>query len=43
MIADEFFRGSYTSGLWAWGKITDTLKYRVMIGNNLSQLGVDAS
>jgi hypothetical protein len=41
-IADEFFRGSYTSGLWAWGKITDTLRYRVMIGNNLSQLGVDA-
>ncbi|MGB7905489.1 MAG: hypothetical protein WCF43_12390 [Steroidobacteraceae bacterium] len=41
-IADEFFRGSYTSGIWAWGKLTDTVKYRVMIGNNLSQLGVDA-
>ena len=41
-IADEFFRGSYTSGIWAWGKLGDTVKYRVMIGNNLSQLGVDA-
>jgi len=41
-IADEFFRGSYTTGLWAWGSLTDTVKYRVMLGNNLSQLGVDA-
>ncbi|HEY5849258.1 MAG TPA: hypothetical protein VIT62_00610 [Lysobacter sp.] len=42
-MADEYFRGSYTSGLWAWGNITDDLKYRVMVGNNLSQLGVDAA
>jgi hypothetical protein len=42
-IADEFFRASYTTGVWAWGKITDDLKYRVMLGNNLSQLGIDAS
>lgn len=41
-ISDEFFRGSYTSGIWAWGALSDTLKYRVMLGNNLSQLGVDA-
>jgi hypothetical protein len=41
-IADEYFRGSYTSGIWAWGRLTDELKYRVMVGNNLSQLGVDA-
>jgi len=41
-IADEYFRGSYTSGIWAWGRLADNLKYRVMIGNNLSQLGVDA-
>ncbi len=41
-IADEFFRGSYTTGVWAWGKLCDTVKYRVMLGNNLSQLGVDA-
>ena len=43
MIADEFFRGSYTSGIWARGAITDTLKYHVMLGNNLSTLGVPAS
>ena len=24
LIADEFFRPSYTSGVWAWGKITET-------------------
>jgi hypothetical protein len=41
-VADEFFRGSYTSGIWASGQIADGLRYRVMIGNNLSQLGVDA-
>lgn len=42
-IADEFFRGSYTSGLWANGTIIPGLKYRAMIGNNLSQLGVNAA
>ena len=41
-IADEFFRASYTTGIWAWGEIGDGLRYRVMVGNNLSQLGVDA-
>ncbi len=41
-IADEFFRGSYTTGIWASGKIVDGLEYRVMLGNNLSQLGVNA-
>jgi len=42
-MADEFFRGSYTSGIWAWGKLSDTVGYRAMLGNNLSQLGIDAS
>jgi hypothetical protein len=41
-IADEFFRGSYTQGIWADGKITKDLEYRVMIANNLSALGVNA-
>jgi hypothetical protein len=40
-MADEYFRGSYTSGIWASGNVTDKVKYRVMLGNNLSQLGVD--
>ena len=41
-IADEFFRGSYTTGLWASGALSPTVGYRAMIGNNLSQLGVNA-
>src|SRR3982074_40904 len=43
LIADEFFRPSYTSGVWAWGKISDRLDYIAMIGNNLSTLGVSAA
>jgi hypothetical protein len=42
LIADEFFRGSFTMGVWARGKVLDRLSYRAMLGNNLSQLGVDA-
>lgn len=42
LIADEFFRPSYTTGVWANGNITDNLKYNFMAGNNLSQFGVDA-
>jgi hypothetical protein len=43
LIADEFFRGSYTSGFWFKGEATTTLKYNVMFGNNLSTLGVSAA
>lgn len=42
LIADEFFRGSFTMGVWAKGKVMERLSYRAMLGNNLSQLGVDA-
>jgi hypothetical protein len=42
MIADEFFRPSYTAGIWATGELPARFKYNVMLGNNLSQLGVDA-
>src|SRR5215217_909366 len=42
-IADEFMRPSYTSGFWAVGNLADRLKYQVMIGNNMSTLGVPAS
>ncbi|MFL5297922.1 MAG: hypothetical protein ACJ798_16215 [Phenylobacterium sp.] len=41
-IADEFFRGSYTQGIWAEGKLAKGLEYRVMVANNLSALGVNA-
>lgn len=42
LIADEFFRPSYTTGIWANGNISDRLKYNFMAGNNLSQFGVNA-
>ena len=42
-IADEFFRGSYTTGIFAGGQFAQKFQYKVMIGNNLSQLGVSAS
>jgi hypothetical protein len=41
-IADEFFRGSYTQGIWVQGTIARGLEYRAMIANNLSALGVNA-
>ena len=43
LITDEFFRPSYTSGIWATGTITKTLSYQAMVGNNLSTLGVSAA
>jgi hypothetical protein len=42
LIADEFFRPSYTTGLFTRGRLAKGLDYTVMWGNNLSQLGVDA-
>jgi len=43
LTSDEFFRPSYTSGVWLKGEITTELKYMAMIGNNLSTLGVSAA
>lgn len=43
LITDEFFRPSYTSGIWARGEIVKKLNYQVMLGNNLSTLGVSAA
>jgi hypothetical protein len=42
-IADEYFRGSYTSGIFAMGTLAEGLQYKTMLGNNLSQLGVSAT
>ena len=42
-IADEFFRGSYTSGVWLKGEIATKFKYMAMFANNLSTLGVSAA
>jgi hypothetical protein len=43
LISDEFFRGSYTSGLWVKGEFKTKFKYMAMIANNLSTLGVSAA
>ena len=43
LIADEFFRGSYTTGLWLKGEFKTKFKYMAMLANNLSTLGVSAS
>ena len=42
LIADEFFRPSYTTGIWSKGRIAHGLDYNAMWGNNLSQFGIDA-
>ena len=42
LLADEYFRPSYTTGVWLNGKITNNLNYNAMVGNNISQFGIDA-
>jgi hypothetical protein len=42
LTSDEFFRGSYTTGLWLKGELSTKVKYMAMIANNLSTLGVNA-
>jgi len=43
LTADEFFRGSYTDGIWLKGELPKNLKYMAMVANNLSILGVSAA
>ena len=43
LTSDEFFRGSYTTGIWLKGELTTKFKYMVMLANNLSTLGVNAA
>ncbi|HEY2432245.1 MAG TPA: DUF3011 domain-containing protein [Vicinamibacterales bacterium] len=43
LIGDEFFRGSYTSGVWLKGEVKTKFKYMAMFANNLSTLGVSAA
>jgi hypothetical protein len=43
LTSDEFFRGSYTSGVWLKGELSTKLKYMAMLANNLSTLGVSAA
>jgi hypothetical protein len=41
-MADEFFRGGFTNGVWANGEVAPGLWYNVAVGNNLSTLGITA-
>jgi len=43
LTADEFFRGSYTTGVWLKGELSTKVKYMAMLANNLSTLGVSAA
>ena len=43
LMADEFFRPSYTTGIWLKGAFAPGVNYMAMLGNNLSTLGVSAS
>jgi hypothetical protein len=43
LIADEFFRPSYSSGIRANGTLRKGLIYQTMLANNLSTLGVSAA
>jgi len=42
-LAEEFFRPGFTGGIWATGEMFPRLYYSVMMGNNISQLGITAS
>jgi len=43
VMADEFFRPSFTGGVWVNGELLPGLWYHVATANNLSQLGITAN
>jgi hypothetical protein len=43
LMAEEFFRPGFTSGVWMTGEVLPKFFYNVMLGNNLSQLGTTVS
>lgn len=42
-MGEESLRGGFTNGMWLTGEIIPKLRYKVMVGNNLSSLGIQAS
>lgn len=42
-MGEESLRGGFTNGMWLTGEITPKLRYKLMVGNNLSSLGIQAS
>jgi hypothetical protein len=43
VMADEFFRSSFTGGVWVNGELLPGLWYHAAVANNLSQLGIAAN
>jgi hypothetical protein len=42
-MAEEFFRGGFSSGVWLRGLLVPRLQYWISVNTNLSQLGVTAA
>lgn len=42
-MGEESLRGGFTNGMWATGELVPKLRYKLMVGNNLSSLGIQAS
>jgi hypothetical protein len=42
-LADDFFRPGFTGGLWVGGEPVPKFNYKFMVGNNLSQIGINAA
>jgi len=42
-MAEDFFRGGFSSGVFATGQVAPRLRYTASINTNISQLGVTAS
>jgi hypothetical protein len=42
VMADEFFRGAFSNGVWANGEVAPGLWYSVTVDNNFSTLGITA-
>ena len=41
-MGEDALRGGFTGGFWVTGEVVPKLYYTVMLGNNLSTLGVTA-
>jgi hypothetical protein len=41
-MADEFFRPSFTGGIWASGEPIPSLRYRVMVGDSMNIVDISA-
>src|SRR4051794_5781859 len=42
-MGEESLRGGFTNGMWLTGDIVPKLRYKLMVGNNLSSLGIQAA